>query len=403
MTANAASAPPSVVRCATADDLLRLVPQLVVGGLRDSVVLVLFRGRRTHGALRVDAPRGVRGRRLEAWSDHLLGIACRVDGVDGVVAVAYTDDPFAPSGRPPQTGPLRALARAAHRMGLEVRDLLCVAPDGWGSLLDAELPRGGRPLGLLDPRPGDPVRPAMRVPVPVPASEAARAAFAAALRRWWTHPEGPGGVLHGVDLRRAGAASGPAVASAPAMERYRWGRDQQDVVALVEGMLDPHDDEDPDAPCPCRALLHAIGDRQGLENLMLVQFGWGADLGADLWRAADAGDVTAPALDDLAAAVGGGAFRRPDVQRLERAIAVLTRVAGLVDDADRASVDGMLAWLHWALGAGSIAAELARRALEREPDRDLALLVAARTTAGDLPEWAFREDPTAPDPLRSAG
>ena len=400
MTANrTASAPPTVVRCATAADLLRLVPQLVAVDTRDSVVLVLFRGRRTHGALRVDAPRGVTGERLGAWAARMLGTVCKVEGADGVVPIAFTDDAFAPSGRPPQAEVLRALNRAAERMGLEVRDLLCVAADGWGSLLDPDLPRGGRPLDELAPREGDPERPRRAVPVPLPASEAARDAFVDALARWWTHPEGPGGVLHGVDLRRPGSAFGPAAGQRPAMQRYRWGEDQADVVALIERMLDPHEEEDPDRPCPCRALLYAIGSRQGLENLMLVQFGWGAGLAQRLWRVAHAGDRDSPVLDRLAAAIGGGMIRRPDVDRLERAVAVVTAVSALVEEPVRAPLDGMLSWLHWALGASSVAAALASRALALEPDRDLPLLVAARTRAGELPEWAFREDPTAPDPM----
>lgn len=392
-------APPAVVKCGTPADLLRLVPVLVGVPIDDSVVLVLWSGTRTHGAMRVDLPPVRPPHEHRAWARHVLGTVCRVEGVEGVTAVVRTDDAFGPAGRPPRADLLRALKQEAHRMGLDVRDLLCVAADGWGSLLDPALPRGGRPLAEIAPREDDPVGPtARRAEEPPPASGAAQEAFDRALARWWLHPEGPGGVLHGVDLRRPGTAFGRGAALEPAMQRYRFGEDLPDVLGLVEGMLEPHDD-DPDAPCPCRALLFALATRQGLENLVLLQFGWGRERAAEVWRAVDAADHEDPALAVLQATMGGGAVPRPDVRRVERALAVLAEVGALLDPEDRAPVDGMRAWLHWALGGGSVAARLAERSLAAEPGRDVPTLVAALTAQGRLPDWAFREDPTAEDPF----
>ncbi|MFD1722625.1 DUF4192 family protein [Amnibacterium endophyticum] len=397
MSIPVAPPPANVVKCSTPADLLRLVPSLAGVPIEDSVVLVLWSGRRTHGAMRLDLPTTRVPDDQRAWARHVLGTVCRVEGADGVTPVVRTDASFAPSGRPPHADLLRALNREAQRMGLDVRDLLCVAADGWGSLLDPALPRGGRPLDEIAPREGDPAPPSpRRAPEYPETDEAAQDAFLDALERWWLHPEGPGGVLHGVDLRRPGSAFGRAAAPEPAMQRYRHGGDQADVVELVERMLDPHDG---DGPCPCRALLFALATRQGLENLVLVQFGWGRALGAELWRDAHDGDPAAPSLASLGAAIGGGAFPRPDVARIARAIAALTEVGGLLDPEERAPVEGMLAWLHWAVGGGSIAGVLAERALALDPGRDVPSLVLARVQRGELPEWAFREDPTAPDPF----
>lgn len=390
---------PTVVRCSTAADLLRLEPLLVDVPAHDSLVLVLFRGTRTHRAMRLDLLRSRTPHIMRGWAAQALGRACRVEGVDGIVPVVHTDDAFAPTGRLPRADLLRILGRQARAMGLEVRDLLCVAADGWGSLLDPELPRGGRPLAEIAPRDGDPQPSPRTVPEYGERSRAARSAFARALERWWVHPEGPGGVLHGVDLRRRGTAFGRAAALRPAMQRYRHGEDTADLVRLVERVLDPHDDA-ADRPCPCRALLFALATRQGLETLVLVQFGWGQQLAQEVWQAVNSGDGTAAGLDVLQAAIGGLAFRRPDVDRVERAIEVLVAVGEHVPAADRAPVDGMLAWLHWAIGSGSIAGALANRAQRADPGRDVPSFVLSRVGGGVLPEWAYAEDPAALDPLR---
>jgi hypothetical protein len=105
-------------------------------------------------------------------------------------------------------------------------------------------------------------------------------------------------------------------------------------------------------------------------------------------------------LDRLVAALGGGRFRRPDTDRIELAIAVLLETAAFVpDEADRAPLDGMLAWLHWACGASSAAASYALRALRHHPGRDVPSLVLAKVQRNELPQWAFRVHPGRPDPF----
>ncbi len=386
-----------VVKATGTDHFLRLVPQIAGSEPRDSLVLVLFAGRRTHGAMRIDLLHHDSPTAIRRWSQSVLGRACKVEGVDGVVPVVYTDDSFAPGGRPPAAPLLRELRRQAERMGLEVRDVIVVAADGWGSLLDPRLPRGGRPLEEIAAQEGDPagdLRP-RTAPAYEPAGGRRTAAFANHLERWWSSPDGPGGVLHGVDLTEPLSAFGPAADPAPAMQRYRFGEDDDEVVELIERMLDPHDAAD--ALCPCRALLYSLATRQGLENLVLVQFGWGREFGRRLWAAAHHGDPHDPVLAELMTAISGGAFRRPDVERVERAMEVLLEVGALVPESLRAPVDSMLCWLHWARGGSSVAAELAHRALTAEPGRDVPSLVLAQVQHGVLPEWAFRADPTAPD------
>src|SRR5206468_3124532 len=103
---------------------------------------VVFHGSRTMGALRLDLPGPDAHQDL---AGHAIGTVCRLDGADGVVPVVYADEPFAEALDRARTL-LDDLLTAGRRAGLTVKDVLCVAADGYGSLLDPELPTAGRPL-----------------------------------------------------------------------------------------------------------------------------------------------------------------------------------------------------------------------------------------------------------------
>lgn len=421
---------PQIVRATGPEDLLRFVPDLLPVDPEDSLVLVLFKRShgtksRTHGAMRIDLRHTEDPEQLDEWAAAVLGQVLRVDGVTGVAIAAYTPETFAPSGRPPAAAQVRAVSRRAERLGLEVLDRFCVAADGWGSLDDPRLPRGGNPLALLDP---DERRAPRRAPLaqPEPASEEQIDRFADHYEQWWSRPEGPGGVLHGVPLGDPAPTVGSATASSAfgpvstlsllqlppeesAMDRYRWGRDSDAVVDLVEGILQPHDDHG--RPCACRALLLSLVVRQGLIGLLLAQIAWGPAFAKEVWTAVSAPAGRQRSLERMTAAIGGGRFRRPDPDRIDAAIAALHEVASYVDtDRTGAGIDEALSWLHWACGASSAAAALASRALERHDDRDIAPIVLGKVQRGELPAWAYRSDPAKADafeallePQRAAG
>jgi hypothetical protein len=384
---------PTILKADGPAGILRFVPDLLPVDPEDSLVLVLFRRvrgttSRTHGAMRVDLRHSEDEGELAAWAEAVLGGVLHVEGVTGVAVAAYTPETFAPSGRPPAAVQVRAVGRQAERMGLEVLDRFCVGADGWGSLDDPLLPRGGRPLELLEPdgprlRPRAPVRPSG------PASPAARRRFRADHAAWWGSADGPGGEVHGVRV----APSAPGERRSP-MDRYRWGVDLDQVVDLVEAALTEHDD----AACPCRALLAALAERPGLIPMLLGQIGWGRAFGRELWTAFAAPAGRLRTQERLREAMGGGRFPRPDVERLETAIAVLHGAAA-VAEAPRpaAGVEEALAWLHWARGAASTAGVHAARALTLDDDRDLAPVLLDRIERGVLPLWAYRQDPRKPD------
>lgn len=351
----------TVVRARTAADLLALVPSLVGMAPRRSLVLVVFAGSRTMGALRLDLPQ------LEAARDlagHAVGQVCRLDGADGVVPVVYADGPFQAA-----VGPARLLldevASAARRAGLRLKDALCVAGDGYGSPFDPDLPPDGRPLTDLQEPTGLPPLLDVEAAVLLPeVPEEDRRRFL-------------------VRARRAARASG------------RSGRTVEgvltspDPVGAIERALDL--DRVDLEPVP---VLAALAELPVLRDLVLLQIGWGPVFGAAvLARTVLAGDEPLGPDDACSLAFCGGDMPRPDPERVERGIELLRVTAAHLPVQHRAPLLTMLAWLHWSLGRGSVAGRLVDAARVLDPGYGLAGLLARMLGAGMLPEWAYRREP----------
>jgi hypothetical protein len=364
-----------IVRAARPVDLLRLVPRLVGFAPAESLVLVAFSGRRTGSAMRVDLPGTDDPAALDAIARHLVGLLCRVDGVDGLIPVVYTAAPFAAA--PDRL--VQLLERHAAAAGIVVKEAFCVGGDGWG-----HVPGGARrPLAELGPGAPDLLDPAAELRIP-DAGPAARAAFREALAAWRTRAAGPGGAVHG--YRPGAGLEGVAFRrDAPFLVRAVLGLDTG---PLIEGMLSPH--ADGGDPCPCLAALAAFADVPGLAEHLLLAIAWGPAFGERVrasWLEHDEHDAVAEA------ALAGGEVDRPDVARIEAGLLAVRAALAHLEPADRAPLAACAAWLHWALGRGSLAAGFVDLSLGAEPHHPLALHLAARLRRGELPEWAYRAQP----------
>jgi hypothetical protein len=380
-----------IVKAPDAASFLGLVPTLVGMEPVESLVLVVFRGKRTCGALRLDLPRLAGDVALKRFTNTMIGMVCRVDGADGVVPVAYTRSPFR---RAPRALMLR-LAQRARTAGLDVKDLLIVAGDGWGSLLDPDLPPGGRSLehirpALLD---GEPplldVEAALQLPRVGPES---LREFDARLADWESLPDGTGTPVHGFDPSAglSGRSFGrAALPGPPFVERVLAGLDAGPV---IEGMLHPHPEGG--APCACLALLAALADRPVLRDLAMLQFAWGPEFGAHVRKRTlleDGGPLQK--AEPVTLAFSGGDMPRPDPRRIDAGLRIVILAAAHLPARERAPLFSMAAWLHWALGHGSIAGAFADRAARDDPRYPFAELLQNLFASGALPEWAFREQP----------
>lgn len=345
---------PTVFTAAGAADFLRLVPRLV--GMRPtrSLVIAAFTGTRTGSALRVDLPGP--GADLSAFADTIVGLVCRIDAVDGIAAVAYTDAGHRAAMRGSERALLGAVSACADRAGLVVKDVLLVAADQWSSLMPGR-DRAPRPTTSI--------------------------------------PDDPSIDLLDVDAEARLPERSPAV-------QHRFERAV--AARLIDGaddllQLDPSDRIEAalstgasafGVPDEATVLLAAALRIPALRDVVLLQIGWGARFGSHAW--ARGGEQRPLRVDEpVTMAFTGGDMVRPDHTRLRRATERLVGVAALTPRELRAPVLGAIAWLHWALGRGTVAGRFVDLARQADPACSFANLLTATLASGRLPEWVYRD------------
>jgi hypothetical protein len=389
---------PTVIKARQAHDFLALVPQLTGFLPRNSVVLVAFRGNRTCGALRFNLPPAeVAPPVLRRVASTLVGTLCKISGVDGVVPVVYTERSFRQLGGMPQRRLASALVEAAERSGFLVRDVLCVASDGWGSYDDPDCPREGRPL-----------------------SDIAGSAVTTAA------PSAPGAIESRAELPHADRALKEKVARL--YRRYQRlaadspalaldAGDVIDAITAAEELLQWRTEE-PD-PESLAALLILVQSPPTRDQVML-QIAFGAEVGVlarDMNRRYEAiRQATGRSFDEIVLAEREAADRepgmgseaadagallgrlltgfsreRPDPQRVECGIQMLALLVAHAPRVARPAPFCMLAWLSWTLGRGSVAGIFIDRVLSIDPGYSMAHTLGAMFDAGHLPEWAWEQ------------
>ena len=377
----------TIIHATGAHDLLALVPTLAGFVPERSIVCVAFRGTRSAGVLRHDLPRRARDR--PALVSAIIGTLCRMPGVDAVVPIAYTDTTFAAARGIPERGLLSLLVRRAGQAGFGVRDALCRAPDGWGSLLDPDTPASGHPLAAIDESPA-----ARRLPAEIQASASPAEA----------------GRLPAVDEATADALRAELEAFAD-LERsvalFERLDDAADPVALIEALLVG---EPAELPVLRLAWFLHLADRPAIRDAMMLQLAFGPQVGelahddaaatasraAETWETVDElvrRELADGEDDDASEFLGrlllGQTSVRPDHRRVRRALDLVRWAAAQAPVDRRPGPLCMAAWLAWALGMGSAAGMLVDRAVACAPSHSMASLLSAFIGSGALPEWAF--------------
>jgi len=389
----------TIIRAEAAHDFLALVPALTGYAPERSLVCVAFRGNRTVGVLRHDLPRRARDR--EALVSVVVGTVCRMPGVDAIVPIAYTGATFARRKSMPERPLLRLMVARAAEAGFVVRDALCVAADGWGSLLDSEMPPEGHPLELI-------------------------AASAVASEPDLRTPDGAG-VASLAELPAADPDVAADVAhilhvcdGADRIDAFGLPRPPKDLERLLEkldALVDPVElvealvvTEPGRIGAERLAWLVHLAGRPAFRDAMMLQFAFGPFVGEmaldDSIEANERAAASGESMDQLVRrelAEGGPetidgflsrlmlgqTTARPDAERIERAIAVLRRAIAHVPERYRPGALCIAGWLAWALGRGSAAGAFLDRALEVEPTHTMAGLLHAYFGSGAIPEWAF--------------
>jgi len=389
----------TIIRADAAHDFLALVP--VLAGYRParSLLCVAFEGNRTSAVLRHDLPDGPRVDEVVA---SLVGTLCRIPGIDGIVAIAYGDRPFDGAGLP-HADVLESVVERAERAGFAVRDALTVAPNGWGSLLDADLPVDGRPLRLIEESAAvsagsgavtrlaeglvDSAADLVRIPDPDPALAAA-----------------VGEVLDGMADRvghaaelydRVERAMGDAVDPIILVERIVTGRSSgaaEELGWLLELTAQP-------AIRDAIMLQAAFGPVVGELALYAEEEGLG-EPSAQPTPEPSGRATRRPCREEgervdgfLSRLMLGRSTIRPDAERVRNMLDVLVIAIGNAPTGRRTGAFCIAAWLSWALGHGSAAANLIDLAISETPDHTMARLLHGFLALGELPEWAFSKPP----------
>ncbi len=373
-----------VMKAASAADLLAVVPVLIGFEPRNSLVVVVFRGTRTCGALRVDLPGpgdSAVGRRL---ANHVVGTLCKIRGAESVVLAVFTDERFRADGAsPPHSDLVRVFERSIGHTGFSIRDSLCVAADGWAAYGDHEIPPRVHPLSAIE---------GSTLPAAVP-GELRRASVVPTRQK--RVPDADPILLRKMasDLRQFRSALWREGASAS--EGAGAGVDPEvgvDLPALAEDALS-WDSRDIDTS---GALLLFAMQAPPTRDAIMLQWATSYPRAVHVWEGVRIPEsLTTSGCEELGNLMMG-IGDKPDRARVDRGISLLRQLVSRAADAERRAPLCMLAWLNWALGRGTVAGEYIEEALTIDRDYGMAQLLFALFGSGLLPDWAF-EDSAAGD------
>ena len=404
----------TIVKTARAEDFLAVVPRLVGFAPKNSIVLVVFRGRRTCGAVRFDLPQPtvpeptvpeptVQNKRVPDDSNSkfyrrvattVVGTLSKIPGVDAVVPVVYTGEAFADSGGIPRGVFVAAVMDRLRYSGFRVRDALCVASDAWGSYLDESCPATGRPLAaitdspVLGDLPADDYEHAGAVEqqAALPTVTLFQAERVARLVRRFAE------LIDHETSADDSAARHAQIFRAIGLPTFRDSgevSEMLDTPAAIEAIL-RHEPADLDPVVA--AFVIATVRSPAMRDVIMLQWAFDLDTGVRVLRDARRFALGTPAdeLDSAVLMLGEGPRPRPE--RVLSAISTLKTITAMAPRASRPPLFCMLAWLNWALGRSSLAHLFVSAAEDIDANYGLAEVMRAVLDRGMLPEWAFADD-----------
>lgn len=393
-----------ILRAETDADFLAMVPHIAGFTAHESLVVVMLREGRTCGAFRIDLPKRQRTADSRELAGAVVELLKRARGVDLIVPVIYTDATFEAEHGIPRKSFAEDLGERIHRAGFHLNGYFCVAGDGWGSYFDEELPREGHPLAELDDN------------ATVASIANTRHDDLVDVREIGRLPQ-----------RDAEATAAFFAALAPLLDLRCPDRDMTKVLAGVHARADrlaPYGADDPvswvelcagfDGDVPIEVLAHLVALAQSASDrdTMMMQFAFGRIVGeavdAENERLNDLRYERGGTMDDLVASelaagllshddefmglLWGRGSLRPDVDRVKKAIGMLSFAAANVPDFLRTPPLCMIAWLTWTLGLSTAAGSLAKAALEIDPQYGMAHVLLGMLSQGHVPDWAFVPD-----------
>ena len=322
-----------------AGEFLALIPALLGYQPVESVVVVVFDGTLSRGAMRFDMPRD---RATAAqFGSVATGLACRVPDVSRLALVVFGAPELAASVH-------ESFRSSAEAAGLGIVEALVVAEGSWSRI-------------------GSDDAPAAVAPLPEQFTDMVAAG-----------DQSTGAVLPDVDPELRAAVADHLVAGT---ENFL----PSEMITLFERAVDAT--ADALSPVDLAALVFCLA-RPALRDVAIVQWTQGIETGMRALEAQAAWDTGTAYPSDLASVMWGEGAR-PDPRILERALTVCAQAAAVAPADEQPGALATVAWLSWALGRSTHADAYASQALRINPEHGLAEIVQSFVNAGPLPAWAF--------------
>jgi hypothetical protein len=395
----------TTVKAANAAQFLSLIPRMLGYVPSRSLVIIPFDGARSLGAMRFDLPE-VEPDEIDRIASTVIGMVCRLPDADAFAAITYTDADLAGTRGLPHHDLVTALELRADACGLRTTDALCVAADGWSSFLDQDAPLGGHPLSTLgenppqaeglDEPPGDQRSGAELPDVDLAETERVGGALAALERGVdvLCGPDATPGERHrGRPARTVHRTEQAAVAASDPDESDRIDPRALSAVCALDdlpSLFEAALEWDPEAlePYDAATLIWCLS-RPAIRDIGLVQWSGSIVSGDEALEAQLRWEDGYEYPAHLAMRMWGEG-ERPEIERLERALRLVRRVAAASPRASRPGPLAMCAWLSWALGRSTHADLYAIEACAIEPEHGLSEIVRSFVHSGHLPDWAFQ-------------
>ncbi|QIK62757.1 DUF4192 family protein [Leucobacter viscericola] len=377
---------PRVLKCETTADFLAALPQLAGFTATNSIFIVFFSGKRSGSAARIDLPTNEDADDVPSLLEFISSVlqsAGAVGNSDASPGIAIaSEQTFVSSGGTPWRKFARRLEQHLGRDDIRLRELCCVAPDGWASYRDSAAPRAGHPLSAIEESPitlearvrgvSQPKLADMGV---IPEASAAQITAVAtaldALERFVVHEQGTSAPPRTAEQHNVSTA-----APFPS-----WFRDTAEVTRALRNESVPLSSELKarlirTANTPDRWLLLTLG--------ILTRPEFPCELAQDMSPEAftgiaidlDTGEHTVPRV--------GWSIRRmlssicPDFSDRERLAIIRSRLLTLISETPRQDRPGLLAlsaWVWWLTGTQTVSRKHIAEALSIDPDHELTLMV----------------------------
>jgi hypothetical protein len=399
---------PAVIRAESSADFLALLPALTGYTVKNSLLVVLFSGNRSFGALRFDLPPHDNPRAGNELATAIATALRQLVRVDGVAFAIVTDQNSADlqctdlssinqhsiSGCSSEHDGLpwrhlaRRLERRIARTGLVLRDSCCVAADGW--------------VSYLTPPPGGAMRPLSEIEQSLAGLEASLITDEpiVGLEQMGELPkpdvERAAAVRHILDESRsrpkASSFIGPrfsALITRPgALATAKDCARLANAAASLSGWL----------RLACAALESSVGDVSPLgqrDNEHAGLFNEAIDVADCLDRGGVLEDQfrATQAFGPMEHALVSFARVQPDRDRCHRAIMLLSEITANLPRAHQVGLRCLIAWLWWWTGLASVAARHVQDALQIDPESGIATMMERVIDHGMIPPWVHAGPP----------